>query len=296
MNLPKITVVTPSFNQANFLRQTIASVLSQGYPDLEYIVIDGGSSDGSREIIQANGSRLAYWCSEPDRGQADALRKGFERATGDILCWLNSDDVYMPGTLLTVGTFFANHPESEVLNGGGVVIDENGDLYVDGFWTYTEGVAASWRRLKWYGQDGAFQPSTFWRRSSYEAVGGINPGLYFQMDRDLFFRMAQRRRFDKTTQILSCFRHHPSSKSYLHQSRHSQDEEWFHAHYCKGAWPSAFRPAIYAFYRMQSLIRKARTSGAVRFGLKRFELPRPSEFVIQPTAASTSDGPTVLIS
>jgi len=286
MNLPKITVVTPSFNQANFLRQTIASVLSQGYPDLEYIVIDGGSSDGSREIIQANGSRLAYWCSEPDRGQADALRKGFERATGEILCWLNSDDVYMPRALLAVGTFFANHPESEVLNGGGVVIDENGDLYIDGFWTYTEGVAASWRRLKWYGQDGAFQPSTFWRKSAYEAVGGINPGLYFQMDRDLFFRMAQRRRFDKTTQILSCFRHHPSSKSYLHQSRHSQDEEWFRAHYCKGAWHSAFRPAIYAFYRMQSLIRKARTSGAVRFGLKRFELPRPSEFVIQPTAAS----------
>jgi glycosyltransferase involved in cell wall biosynthesis len=273
VTLPRITVVTPSFNQAKFLPQTIASVLCQGYPDLEYIIIDGGSSDGSREIIQANESRLAYWCSEPDCGQADALRKGFERATGDILCWLNSDDVYMPGALLAVGTFFANHRESEVLNGGGVVIDENGDLYVDGFWTYTEGVAATWRRLKWYGQDGAFQPSTFWRRSAYEAVGGINPELYFQMDRDLFFRMAQRRRFDKTTQILSCFRYHLSSKSYLHQNRCSQDEEWFRARYYNEAWHYAFRPAMYASYRVQSLIRKARTSGAVRFGLKHFELP-----------------------
>ncbi len=286
MTLPRITVVTPSFNQAKFLAQTIASVLGQGYPDLEYIIIDGGSSDSSREIIQANESRLAYWCSEPDRGQAHALKKGFERATGDILCWLNSDDVYMPGALLAVGTFFANHPESEVLNGGGVVIDENGDLHVDGFWTYTEGVATTWRRLKWYGQDGVFQPSTFWRRSAYEAVGGVNPELFFQMDRDLFFRMARRRRFDKTTQILSCFRHHPSSKSYLHQNRHSQDEEWFRARYCKEAWHSGLRPAIYAFYRMQSLIRKAGTSGAVRFGLKHFELPRPSEFAIHPTAVS----------
>lgn len=293
MTLPRITVVTPSFNQARFLAQTIASVLGQGYPNLEYIIIDGGSSDGSRAIIQANESALAYWCSEPDRGQADALRKGFERATGDILCWLNSDDVYMPGALLAVGTFFANHPESEVLNGGGVVIDEKEDLYVDGFWTYTEGVAATWRRLKWYGLDGVFQPSTFWRRSAYEAVGRINPELYFQMDKDLFFRMARRRRFDKTAQILSCFRYHPSSKSFLHQDRRYEDEVWFRARYCKAAWHYAIRPAIYAFYRMQSLLRKTTTSGAVRFGLKHFELPRPSEVVVQPAPASLSDRATI---
>jgi glycosyltransferase involved in cell wall biosynthesis len=286
MTLPRITVVTPSFNQGKFLPHTIASVLGQGYPDLEYMILDGGSSDGSREIIQAHESRLAYWRSEPDRGQADALRKGFERATGDILCWLNSDDIFMPGALLTVGEFFANHPESEVLNGGGVVIDEHGDLYVDGFWTYTEGVAATWRRFKWYGSDGVFQPSTFWRRSVYEAVGGMNPELYFLMDKDLFFRMSKRRRFDRTTQILSCFRCHASSKSALSQDRCAEEERWFRARYCQEPWHNAIRPAIYAAYRGQSLVRKAGTSGAVRLGLKRFELPRPSEIVIQPNEAS----------
>jgi glycosyltransferase involved in cell wall biosynthesis len=271
MNLPKITVVTPSFNQANFLRQTIASVLSQGYPDLEYIVIDGGSSDGSREIIQANGSRLAYWCSEPDRGQADALRKGFERATGDILCWLNSDDVYMPGTLLAVGTFFANHPESEVLNGGGVVIDENGDLYIDGFWTYTEGVAASWRRLKWYGQDGIFQQSTFWRHTAYQAVGGINPELFFLMDRDLFTRLAQRRSFSRIPDLLACFRIHADCKSYLYQSRRAEEEAWFSANYCAGVGSALIHPALYSLFRAQSLWRKVCTAGLLKLGLKRLE-------------------------
>src|SRR6266699_7076762 len=102
----KISVVTPSYNQAQYLETTLRSVLEQDYPHLEHIVIDGGSTDSSVAVLQRDSSRLAHWCSEKDRGQADANAKGFQRATGDILCWLNSDDVFLPGALRAVAEFF----------------------------------------------------------------------------------------------------------------------------------------------------------------------------------------------
>ncbi|MDP8989911.1 MAG: glycosyltransferase [Acidobacteriota bacterium] len=271
--MPKITVVTPSFNQARFLEQTILSVLNQGYPRLEYMIFDGGSTDGSKDIIEKYCHRLAYCCSQVDRGQADALKRGFARATGDILCWLNSDDVFLPGALSAVGAYFADHPETEVVNGGGFVIDEYGHPLLDGFWTYTEGVAATHRRLKWYGQDGVFQMSTFWRRSAYEAVGGVDPDLFFLMDKDLFVRLAKRRPFDSTPQLLACFRNHGSSKSRLAQARRKLEEVRFAARYRSQRGSALFYPALYSFYRTQSIWRKAWTSGAVKCGLRRLQAP-----------------------
>ena len=103
---PKISIITPSYNQGQFLEETICSVLDQGYPSLEYIVIDGGSTDNSGEIIQKYAPHLAYWVSEKDSGQVEAIQKGFDRATGDVVAWLNSDDVYMPGTLDKIGAAF----------------------------------------------------------------------------------------------------------------------------------------------------------------------------------------------
>ena len=125
---PKISIITPSYNQGQFLEQTILSILSQDYPNLEYIIMDGGSSDNSVEIIRKHEDNLTYWVSEPDKGQSDAINKGFQRATGDILTWLNSDDYYLPGTLHTVAEYFTQHPDVECIYGDLQVVASNGDL------------------------------------------------------------------------------------------------------------------------------------------------------------------------
>lgn len=118
--------MTPCYNQAPFIEQTILSVLNQGYPNLEYIIMDGGSTDGTVDIILKYESQLAYWISEPDNGQADAIYRGFERATGEILAWVNSDEYYLPGALLEAGRFFAAQPRSESLIGNSIVVDAEG--------------------------------------------------------------------------------------------------------------------------------------------------------------------------
>lgn len=266
-------MVTPSFNQGRFLGHAIASVLAQEYPNLEYIVIDGGSTDCSRDVIRGHSDSLAYWCSEPDGGQADALRKGFRRASGDILCWLNSDDLFLPGALWAVGEYFAAHPEAEVLNGGAFVIDEHGGPLLNGFWSYSEGVAATYHRLKWYGQDGVFQQSTFWRRTAYEAVGGVNPDLFFIMDKELFVRLAKRRPFDRIPRLLSCFRIHEHCKSHLYEGRRREEERRFGSQYRSQPFSALIHPLLYSWYRLESVLRKARTAGALKCGVKRLCVP-----------------------
>ncbi|MEQ1945799.1 MAG: glycosyltransferase family 2 protein [Bryobacteraceae bacterium] len=273
MPLPRITVVTPSFEQARFLERTIVSVLEQGYPNLEYIIIDGASTDGSVAIIQKYAESLAHWVSEPDRGQAHAILKGFARATGEILCWLNSDDVFLPGALLEAGRYFAEHPQVEAVNGGAYVMDETGRPKLDGFWTYSLGVAASYSRFRWYGQDGVFQQSTLWRRSAYEAVGGINESLFFIMDKELFTRLAQRRRFARIPRLLAAFRVHPECKTVKHEARRLKEEAWFGTQYRAGLQARLLHPAIYGAYRLQSLCRKMRTAGAVKWGLMDSGIP-----------------------
>src|SRR6266498_6059477 len=220
----KISVVTPSFNQAIYLETTLRSVLEQDYPHVEHIVIDGGSTDGSRDILQRYGSRLAYWCSEKDRGQADAIAKGFQRATGDILCWLNSDDVFLPGALRAVGEFFKSHPEAEVVCGGAYIINREGRP-VRRFGHCTLGVKATFHRFCFYGQDGVYQQATFWRRRAYEAVGGVN------RDRDLFARLARRQRFQTPPALLACFRIHEECKTRRIQEVQRRESDAFFEQY-----------------------------------------------------------------
>jgi glycosyltransferase involved in cell wall biosynthesis len=201
--MPKVTVVTPSFNQAPFLRRTIESVLSQDV-DLEYFILDGCSTDGSVEILDSYASR-ANIIVEKDHGQADALRKGFARATGDILAWLNSDDMYLPGTLAKVVQAFER---GEEFTYGDVLIVDAEDKVLRRRVTIPIGF-----NDLYYGMYIIPQESTFFSRRIYQACGGINPGYHFAMDYDLWLRMAVIREPARLDGFLSCFRYHAGQKS-----------------------------------------------------------------------------------
>jgi len=203
---PKISIVTPSYNQAQFVEQTVLSVLNQDYPNFEYIVIDGGSTDGSANIIRKYSDRLVYWVSEPDRGQAHAINKGFERATGEVLAWLNSDDLYLPGALGTVGRYFRS-PRVQLLRGNGVNVDESGRVV-----GHRRGSPADLKSLLLFG--GLLQPATFWRRSLMDRVGPLDETLQFCMDFDLWCRMARVTHFHMTRKELCAFRIHEGQKTH----------------------------------------------------------------------------------
>jgi glycosyltransferase involved in cell wall biosynthesis len=207
MKWPRITVVTPSFNQALFLERTLASVLSQGYPDLEYLVLDGGSTDGSVEIVKRYADRLAYWRSERDCGQAAALREGFARSTGEVLCWINSDDTFASGALERVGRVFARRPEVDLIHGGLRIVDAQDKRL------FTQWAAIDMGTLVY---ESAFtsQPSSFWRRTIYEKAGGIDESYRFAMDYDLLIRMLLAgARPLKIRRVLASYRLHPATKS-----------------------------------------------------------------------------------
>ncbi len=204
---PQISIVTPSFNQGPFLEETIRSVLLQGYPNLEYIIIDGGSTDNSVEIIRKYEPWLTYWVSEKDRGQAHAIKRGFERAQGDVLGWLNSDDLILPGALAVVGRAFHKHPGSEVVYGNRLILNSDGTVVGQQF-PPSPILRASWALGQPLGQE-----STFWRRDAYLAAGGMDESLFFAMDYDLFYRLFLRGRFRKVRRFLGCIREHEGTKS-----------------------------------------------------------------------------------
>ena len=215
-HLPRITIVTPSLNQGAFLEQTIISVLSQNYPNLEYIIVDGGSNDNSVEIIKKYQDYLAYWVSEKDAGQTDAIAKGFARATGDILAWLNSDDQYLPGTLVRIGSYFSNNPQSEFVYGDCFLLFSDGSRKLKKKIDFNYSIA-----LYAYGM--IPQPSAFWRRKIYDASGGLDISLHYAMDYDLFLRMAKVGVITHLRKPLSLFRLHLNSKSVANADRFSDD-------------------------------------------------------------------------
>ncbi len=183
--MTRVTIVTPSFNQAPFLEQTIRSVLDQDHPDLEYIVVDGGSTDGSPEIIRRYAGRLAWWVSEPDRGQTDAINKGFARATGAVLAWLNSDDTYKPGAIREAAAYLDGHPEVGMVYGDADFIDAGGQA-IGRFNARRTDYDRLLRGAVYIPQQAAF-----FRRSLWEQVGPLDPDFYFAMDYDLWVRIAK---------------------------------------------------------------------------------------------------------
>lgn len=214
---PGISVVTPSYNQADYLEETIQSVLSQSYPHVEYIVMDGGSTDGSVKILERYDEEIDHWVSEPDDGQTDAIAKGFDRASGDILCWLNSDDLMKPGTLNVVAGIFENDPELDL-------------IYGDTEYLYPDGSTKLKPRLRYeypimlYAFNLIPQPSSFFTAEAYGEAGGLDPDFDYTMDYDLFLRMGPDANVRMVPVSFSSYRLHPSSKTVAELSEF--EDEW----------------------------------------------------------------------
>jgi GT2 family glycosyltransferase len=201
-----VSIVTPSYNQALYLEQTIQSVLEQDYPRIEYIVVDGASADNSFEIIKKYNDRLAYWISEKDSGQAEAINKGFARAKGEILAWLNSDDYYLPDTTSAVTKCFDENPEVVMLYGDMLAV--NGEGQTINVLKYRQ---LSLQDLLCFQIVG--QPSVFFRRSALEKTGLLDTSFHFMLDHHLWIRLAQQGRILHVSQVWSAARYHPQAKN-----------------------------------------------------------------------------------
>lgn len=222
--LPKITIITPSYNQGQYLEQTIDSVLSQKYPNLEYIVIDGGSQDNSVEIIRKYEKYLTFWVSEKDEGQSDAINKGLQKATGEVINWLNSDDYYESNTLQIVGEAFQN-PQINVLCGRSrVFYEENNTVayFSSGTDIYKDNLAKTigWARID--------QPETFFRATVVDQIGLLNSKFHYVMDKEWWIRYLFSFGLfgiEKISEILVNFRLHNASKTVSLQENFQVESE-----------------------------------------------------------------------
>jgi len=207
-SVPRISIVSPSFNQGRFLRESIKSILKQSYPNMEYFIVDGGSTDNSVDIIREYENYIDWWVSGKDMGQSDAINKGFSRATGDLFCWVNSDDVLLPDALKTVAKVFAENPEIDIITGNVVYINADGIIT-----RFVKLPKMKWSLFRW----GLFYfsaPAVFFKKELYERVGGLNVSLHLSMDVDLWHRF----RLENATiyhikEYLGGFRIHSSSKT-----------------------------------------------------------------------------------
>jgi hypothetical protein len=212
--LPKISIVTPSYNQASFIEQTIKSVLDQNYPNLEYIIVDGGSNDGSVEIIRKYEKHLAWWVSEPDRGQTHAINKGFARATGDIHAYINSDDYYLPGAFDRVADFFQRFPDTALLHGRCRIVNAAGEKTGSHFANIT-----SYREIVdlwqvWWEKRQFVQPEVFWSSEIARKIGPFREDLFYVMDYEYWTRILKAGgKVGSLDEELTCFRIQPNQKS-----------------------------------------------------------------------------------
>jgi glycosyltransferase involved in cell wall biosynthesis len=216
-----VSIVTPSFNQADYLEQTIQSVLAQDYPRIEYIIVDGASTDGSVEIIKRYDDRLAWWVSEPDRGQADAINKGLQRANGEIVAWLNSDDLYLPGAVERAVAALQANPAMGLVYGDALTIDSQGrpiHPLVFGKWGLAELIR--FRII--------CQPAVFMRRSILEQAGYLDPSYHMMLDHHLWIRMALKSPVQYIGQSgifvpMAAARHHPQAKNASQPEKFAQE-------------------------------------------------------------------------
>ena len=256
----KLSIITPSFNQAAYLEETIQSVLSQTGVDLEYIIIDGASTDGGTDIIQKYADRLAYWVSEPDQGQTDAINKGFARATGDVLAWLNSDDTYEPCALAEAAAYLDAHPEVGLVYGDANYIDQNS--HVIGKFPAAQ---TNYPLLR-QGYVHVPQQAAFFRAKLWQQVGPLDPSFFFAMDYDLWVRLAKVSQITYLPRMWANFRLHADAKTI-----NADDRCWpemLRVHYRDGG--SWFAPIIAKYW-----VRKA-AAPMIRWRRKRL-FSRPDQ-------------------
>lgn len=205
---PKISIVTPSYNQGMFLEETIKSVLGQKYPNLEYIIIDGCSKDNSVAIIKKYENMITYWTSEPDKGQADAINKGFLRSSGEIMAWLNSDDLLLPNSLNTIAKEFLKRPRIDVLYGDRFIIDSKTNIRA-----FTIARPIKGDSLNYFCT--VPQETVFWRREMWKKLDfGLDDKLRFCMDYDFFIRLKLKKaRFYHIPKFIGSYRFHPNAKN-----------------------------------------------------------------------------------
>ena len=253
-SLPLVSIVTPSYNQGQFLEETIRSVLDQDYPHIEYIIVDGGSTDDSLEIIRRYADRLAWWVSEPDRGQTDAINKGFTRAQGEILAWLNSDDTYLLHAVKEAVSFLQAYPEIGMVYGDANLVDEAGAIIGKFPARQTD-----YHRLR-RGYVHIPQQSSFFRADLWRQVGPLDPTFYFAMDYDLWVRLSSIAPLQYHPRLWANFRLHGSGKTSI-----SDDRCWpemLRVHRREGgSWLSwlvlkaKIRPWVYSWLPMRWRIR-----------------------------------------
>jgi len=226
-DLPRITVVTPSYNQGAFLERTIQSVLNQEYPNLEYFVMDGGSTDGSVDIIRRYADRIDHWVSQPDGGQAAAINGGWRQGSGEILCWLNSDDYYLPETLAFVGDFFRTHPAAWVVYGSCLRVDVAG---------HRNGYLGSRfsRRALLYSRQVIPQPSAFFHRRAVDSGGPLDESLRYSFDYDFLLRVAERGAITYVSRPLAAFTVHPGAKTTKERSLAKHETQLVRRRHARG--------------------------------------------------------------
>jgi glycosyltransferase involved in cell wall biosynthesis len=195
-----LSVVTPSFNTGRYLGAAIQSVIDQDWPGIDYIVMDGGSTDGSLDVLRSFGDRIR-WVSEKDQGQSDAINRGFSRTRGDVLAWLNSDDTYAPGAVRTAMQFLAAHPDVAMVYGDADYIDADGKLIAP-----CAHIEPFNRDRLFHYSDFIVQPAAFFRRSAFEAVGGLDVSLNWTMDYDLWMKLAERFKIAYLPRLLAHYR------------------------------------------------------------------------------------------
>ena len=206
---PKISIVTPSYNQGEFLEQTICSVLDQQYPNLEYFVVDGGSTDQSVEIIKKYALHLNRWVSEKDNGQSHAINKSFAKATGTIYSWINSDDYYLPGAFEHAAQLYAESPQAVAWLGHTLYIDREGQkIKTEKPWGLEKSALSCW------GVEGMIpQPGSFFSASAYHTIGGLREDLHYAMDVDFWIKLSTQGDFHTSNNTLAAFRVYTETKT-----------------------------------------------------------------------------------